>query len=183
MDTERMFKPALIGGVLLGILSSLPYINMANCCCCAWVIGGGALAAYLYVKDSPYPVSMGNGILIGLFAGVIATVVSSLFLIPLNFLLSYGGLGFAEQFRELAEQMPNMPPETREAIRKFSGRSDMSAILFLLHMVFTLAINCLFAMLGGVIGVAIFEKRKPGDPPDVHASYQPPANLPPANTP
>lgn len=178
-----MLKPALIGGVLLGILSSLPYINMANCCCCAWVIGGGALAAYLYVKDSPYPVSMGSGILIGLFAGIIATVVSSLFLIPLNFLLSYGGLGFTEQFRELAEQIPNIPPETREAIRRFSGRSDMSMILFLLNMIVILVINCLFAMLGGAIGVAIFEKRKPGDPSDIQTSYQPPADLPPADTP
>jgi hypothetical protein len=178
-----MLKPALIGGVLLGILSSLPYINAANCCCCAWVIGGGVLAAYLYVKDSPYPVSMGNGILVGLFAGIIATVVSSVFLIPLNFLLSFGGLGFAEQFRELAEQMPNIPPQTREAIRAFSSRSDMSVILFLLHIAVTLAIYCLFAMLGGVIGVAIFEKRKPGDPPDIQTSYQPPADLPPANTP
>jgi len=147
------------------------------------VIGGGALAAYLYVKDSPYPVSMGSGILIGLFAGIIATVVSSLFLIPLNFLLSYGGLGFTEQFRELAEQIPNIPPETREAIRRFSGRSDMSMILFLLNMIVILVINCLFAMLGGAIGVAIFEKRKPGDPSDIQTSYQPPADLPPADTP
>jgi hypothetical protein len=178
-----MLKPALIGGVLLGILSSLPVINMVNCCCCAWVIGGGALAAFLYVKDSPHRVSMGNGLFIGLFAGIIATVVSSVFLIPLNFLLGYGGLGLSEQFRGMAEQLPNIPPETRDALRAFSDRQGMNIFLFLLHIFVTLVVYCIFAGFGGIIGVAIFEKRKPGDPEPIQTSYQPPADLPPTDTP
>lgn len=183
MNTERMLKPALIGGVLLGILSSLPILHLFNCFCCAWVIGGGVLAAYLYVKDSPFPVSLGSGVAIGLFAGIIGAVVNAVFSIPLNFLISSGGLGLAEQFREVVEWMPNMPPETREALRAFSGRPDMSIIYFLFHLFFTLVVFCLFAMLGGTIGVAIFEKRKPGDPQKYQSSYQPPGNPPPMDTP
>ena len=35
------FKPALLGGLVVGILSSIPFINY---CCCIWAIGGGGLA-------------------------------------------------------------------------------------------------------------------------------------------
>jgi hypothetical protein len=177
-----MLKPALIGGVFLGILSSLPVLNLFNCLCCAWIIGGGVLAAYLYVKDAPSPVSMGNGVAIGLFAGLVGAIVSAIFSIPLNFLIHSGGMGIAEQFREAVAQIPNIPPETREALRAFSNRSDMGTIYFFFHLFFTLVIFCLFAMLGGVIGVAVFEKRKPGDGTGNQSSYQGPAGLPPSDT-
>ena len=183
MDTERMLKPALIGGVLLGILSSLPVLYLFNCFCCAWIIGGGLLAAYLYVKDSPFRVSMGSGVVIGLFAGIVGAIASALFSIPLNFLISSGGMGVAEQLRQVIEQVPNMPPEARETLRSWSEREDLGVMYFLFHLFFTLVFFCIFAMMGGAIGVAIFEKRKPGETPENHTSYQPPANLPPSNTP
>ena len=41
-----MIQPALLGGVAMGVLSALPVINIANCCC-AWILFGGGLAAYL----------------------------------------------------------------------------------------------------------------------------------------
>jgi H+/Cl- antiporter ClcA len=183
MDTERMWKPALIGGLLLGVLSSLPVVHLFNCVCCAWIIGGGLLAAYLYVKDSPFPVTLGSGVAIGLFAGIIGAIVSTLFSIPLNFLIHSSSIGLAEQFRQIIEQVPNIPPETRAALRSFSDRSDLGIIYLLFHLFFTLVLFCLFAMLGGAIGVAVFEKRKPGEPPNNQSSYQPPAPLPPADTP
>lgn len=54
MNQEGMLKPALTGGVLLGILSALPFVSAFNCLCCAWVIGGGMLAAHLFVSSSPW---------------------------------------------------------------------------------------------------------------------------------
>ncbi len=40
------FQPALLGGLFIGVLSSLPVIGIANCCC-LWVILGGMLTVYL----------------------------------------------------------------------------------------------------------------------------------------
>jgi hypothetical protein len=37
-------KPAIIGGVVLGLLSVIPFVNFANACCCLWAIVGGLLA-------------------------------------------------------------------------------------------------------------------------------------------
>ena len=42
--TSSRLQPALLGGVVIGVLSALPVINVANCCC-AWILFGGALAA------------------------------------------------------------------------------------------------------------------------------------------
>jgi hypothetical protein len=164
MNDNAMLKPALIGGVLLGILSSIPVISLLNCACCAWVVGGGMLAAYLYVKDSPLPVTLGRGAGVGLLTGVIGTAVSALFMIPLYMLIRQGGLGIAERIREVLRTLPNVPPEAEEAFRGLSDKGDISPLIWMVVLIFTLATYSLAAMLGGVLGVALFEKRKPGVP-------------------
>src|SRR5256714_13853431 len=68
-------KPALIGGVVLGILSAIPFVNLPNLCCCAWAIAGGILAAHLYIKASPAPVRPGDGAVLGVLAGGVGAVL------------------------------------------------------------------------------------------------------------
>jgi hypothetical protein len=170
MNEERLFKPALIGGILLGILSSLPLVN---CLCCVWVIAGGILAAHLYVKQSPISVTLGRGVSLGLLTGCIGTFVIALFSIPLQMLMSPGS-GLLDQVRQSMNQIPNVPPETRQV---FESLSAHAGIIYVFGFIFMLGFCCLFGMAGGAIGVALFEKRKPGsgDAP----SYEPPENIPP----
>ncbi len=179
MNDSKMLKPALIGGILLGVLSSLPLINMFNCFCCAWVIAGGVVAAYQYVKESPIPISLGGGVSVGLFAGIIGTVVMGLFSIPLHLLSTRAGGGILEQLKGTMDQLPNVPPETRQMIESLASRSDMNTAIMLAGMLVTLVIFCIFGMAGGAIGVAIFEKRKPGSAPPEISHYQPPPPPPP----
>lgn len=180
MNEERMLKPALIGGVLLGVLSSLPIIGSLNCVCCAWVIGGGAFAAYLYVKDSSVPVTLGRGVTLGLLTGLIGTVVSALFYIPLNLLMQRSGMGIVEQMRQSLERMPNMPAESRRALETLLSSEGAAFIIYASLFIFTLIGYAIFAMIGGAIGVALCEKRKPGEPAGDAADYQPPTLPPPA---
>jgi len=168
MNINNMLKPALIGGMALGILSALPYIGSCNCVCCAWVIGGGVLAAYLYVKDSPTPVTMGRGAVVGLAAGAIGAVVYFLFGILLKLILIGGEPAvMLEQIRKgILEGMEKNPAATTELRQSMEALflSDVSIVLAVIFTVFV-GIVCfsVFAMLGGTIGVAIFEKRKPGN--------------------
>src|SRR5512136_2122581 len=138
MNEERMLKPALIGGVLLGILSSLPVISAFNCVCCAWVIGGGVLAAYLYVKDSPVPVTLGRGVGLGLLTGVIGSVVSALFYIPLHLVLRRSGMGIVEQMKQSMSQVPNLPPETRQMLESLSSGEGLSIAVYAIGFIFIL---------------------------------------------
>jgi len=178
MNNSNMLKPALIGGVLLGILSALPLIGSFNCICCAWVVLGSALAARLYVKDSSVPVTLGRGVTLGLLTGAIGTVVYALFLIPL-FLMAGGESTLMEQMKQAIERVPNLPPEMREGIDSFISGGHISTILYVVGFFFRLLVHCLVAMIGGAIGVAIFEKRKPGTSEPGTAQYQPPPDLPP----
>jgi hypothetical protein len=178
MNEDTMLKPALIGGVLLGILSALPLINYFNCCCCAWVIAGGVVAARLYVKGSAVPVTLGRGLTVGLLTGVIGAIVFALFSIPL-ILMSNGSSRIMEQFKQAIAQVPNMPAQTREALEAAIAQGGFGILVYVIGFIFALVLFSLVAMIGGAIGVAIFEKRKTGsalsDPPP----YQPPADLPP----
>ena len=178
MNEDTMLKPALIGGVLLGILSALPLVNYFNCFCCAWVIAGGVLAARLYVKDSAVPVTLGRGLAVGLLTGVIGTIVFALFSIPL-ILMSRGGSGIMEQLKQAAEQVPNMPPQTREAIASLAAQGGVNTLIYIVGFIVTLVLYSLVAMIGGAIGVAIFEKRKTGSGQPEPPPQQPPADLPP----
>src|SRR5437764_1071229 len=75
-------KPALIGGVILGILSAIPFVNIPNICCCAWAIVGGIIAANIYIKNSPAPVRPGDGAVLGAIAGVIGGVINLIVGVP-----------------------------------------------------------------------------------------------------
>ncbi len=177
MNQEGMFKPALVAGVLLGFLSAMPVLQAFNCLCCAWVIGGGMLAAHLYVRGSPSVVTLGTGVLLGLVTGAIGAVVDTLFTIPIHLLLRPFGMGFAEQMRQAIDQLPNLSPESRDAMRSiFSGGRGIGLVFIVLMGFFKLIVYSLVGMLGGALGVALFEKRKAEPQPP---AYQPPVNIPP----
>src|SRR5260370_14822295 len=95
-------KPALIGGLLAGVLSVIPFVGV---CACLWAIGGGVLAGYLFIKDSASPVSLGNGAVTGLLAGVVAGVLRLIIGIPIA-LVMMSAAGTEEQLRRLGVQLP-----------------------------------------------------------------------------
>jgi len=70
-NREHYLKAFLTAGLVIGILSAMPLIGAGNCCCCLWVVMGGALAGYLLCSSSDKPVRPGEGALVGLFAGLI----------------------------------------------------------------------------------------------------------------
>ena len=182
MNNGSMLKPALAGGVALGILSALPVIGACNCICCAWVIGGGILTSYLYIRESQFPVTMGRGVLAGLAAGVIGVVVYALFSIPIQ-LISGGGnpTMVVEQMNEMLAKNPEMPQEFRQVIEEFLLRDDLMRLIAIFNYFSNVVFFSLFAMLGGAIGVAIFEKRKQGD--ETSNGIPPPPPQPPEDTP
>src|SRR5213593_1463881 len=174
-----MLKPALIGGVALGILSAIPVLGAVNCFCCAWVIGGGILAANLYVKSSVESVTLGRGLVLGLLTGVIGGVVETLLSIPLQMIMASMGTGALSRLEQMLEQMKDLPPEVREALRSILSNQGGAGIFFIIvGGFFTLLVFSVMGMIGGAIGVAIFEKRKPGQgtPGAAPPPYQPPAD-------
>src|SRR5580765_3925148 len=81
---QSRLQPAVIGGVVIGVLSALPLISACNCCCCMWIIGGGAVAAYLLQQHQVTPITVGDGAVVGAMAGLIGAVVHLAVSIPVQ---------------------------------------------------------------------------------------------------
>src|SRR5436853_2087023 len=110
-------QPALIGGLVMGVLSSLPLINAANLCCCLWVVAGGAVAAYLLQQNQTLPITPGDGALVGLFAGIIGAGVGFLISIPISLMLEPMQRAMVQRTLEMAG---NMPPAVRQILENYS---------------------------------------------------------------
>ena len=136
-------KPALLGGVIVGLLSALPILNY---CCCIWAIGGGALASFLYIKSSPVPVRPGDGAMVGAFAGLVGAIIYLVIGLPIAYF--YGAEAMEEAMGRSGVELP------------FTGTA-MIIVGGLLGALFLLAL----AILGGLIAVPLLEKRKNGTTP------------------
>jgi hypothetical protein len=177
-------KPALFGGLIAGFFSVLPVVNLANCCFCAWALVGGAVASKMLISRTPRPVKSGEGAKVGLMAGLIAAGLYILLNIPLT--LSGVGEGIRDQLlAEIAARSSD--PQLQETMQKIleanANQTTMqkligSLVLFI-PMSFVLAG---FTVLGGMLGVALFEHRKDQPPSQPYPPPYPPQN-PPQNPP
>jgi uncharacterized membrane protein YeaQ/YmgE (transglycosylase-associated protein family) len=141
----------------LGVLSAIPLINYVNACCCLWAQGGGALAAWLLNKQRPGGLKYSDGALGGVLSGLIGAVVATIINIPIQMMLMTPEA--VEAFRTQLQQA-NMPPEAVEMISRFMqpGFNPSTTLIFLLLNMVTLG---LFAMIGGIIGAAILNRKRP----------------------
>jgi hypothetical protein len=161
-------QPAVYGGLFIGVLSALPLINIANCCC-LWVIGGGVLAAYLLQQNHPFPINAADGALVGLLAGLIGGVVGVMLSIPIEM-----AMGPVQQrlLERLVLSNPDIPSETRQIFENMANRG-ISAVMIVFRLMFGVCVGAIFGMLGGLLGVALFKKKDL--PPPGTAEILPPA--------
>jgi len=161
---NNKLKPAIIGGVVLGILSVIPFVNWVNFCCCLWAILGGLLAAHLYVKSSPTPVSTGDGAIVGAMAGLVGAVIAVVVGIPISIVAS--GI----MTRVFVSFMEGINPDQAEMMRTQMEASQTVAGAIVNGLILAVFL-VIFATLGGLIGIPIFEKRKGGTPPPAPQNF------------
>jgi hypothetical protein len=172
--------PALIGGLITGLLSNAPIIGLANCCFCAWALVGGAVAAKMLVNRTPRPVKSSEGAKIGLIAGVIAAGIN-LFLAVVFAALSFGDDSASQLLSDMASRSND--PEFQETMSRvteiYSNLTPAQKIIYLLVLqTFASGLLGAFCVLGGLLGIALFETRKelpppPQYPPQYSPQYPP----------
>jgi uncharacterized membrane protein YeaQ/YmgE (transglycosylase-associated protein family) len=149
-------QPALLGGLLIGVLSALPFVSM---CCCLWVIAGGVLTTYLLQERMTTPVTAGDATIAGLLAGIVGAILATV----LSQLLAMArGLNFADAINDLIGQ-GRLPPEMTGALEQVR---DMPPAIFIIgSLLVSLFIYPIFSMLGALLGVALFKRQPPPPPP------------------
>ena len=148
-------QPALLGGLFIGVLSALPIVNLCNCCC-VWVVGGGALAAYLHQQQQPGPLTVSQGARAGLLAGVVAAFVWLVASQALEVVISPIQERLAS---EVLRGARDLPPEVREWLERSREGSTLGGYIFgfLLMLIGGSAV----AAVGGAAGAAYFRNDVP----------------------
>ncbi len=109
------FKAMVAAGIFIGVLSALPVLGMANCACCMWVIGGSILGAYLYKSFS----GQGTGALRGLVIGLGAAILGSILFVALSSALTYAGLSSGQLIAaKLVQLIPSDQMEEQMRLRE-----------------------------------------------------------------
>lgn len=140
---NNKLKPALLGGLIVGVLSALPFIGF---CRCLWALGGGLVAGMLYIKGSQTPVALGDGAIVGALSGVVGAIIYLILGLPIALLQ-----GAADLEQQLSRSGLHLP---------FTG-----TVLLIVGSVVAAVVLLVIATFGGLLAVPIFEKRKPGDLP------------------
>ena len=153
-------QAVLIGGAFTGVLSALPIVSLANCCC-LWVVGGGVVAAYLLQQSQPQPLEVGDGALVGCLAGVFGAFVSTLVSIPVRLVTG----PVLEQMTEMIRGNAELPPEVVEILGQLD---EVGGLAILIGFFFMLFVGLVFSTLGGVLGAVVFSRGRK-DRPEIPA--------------
>lgn len=152
-NVSTKLQPAVLAGLTMGVLSGLPFVNMVNACCCLWVVAGGVLAAYLLQQNQLSPISYADGALVGLLAGIVGFLVSTLLGLFVSLLPPPIGGPFHVRFEEM---MREMPPDARDMLQQV-GTGALTVFFAFIGF----CVTAVMAAVGGLIGTAIFQKKLP----------------------
>jgi len=138
-----IYKSAIFGGVISGLLSGFPVVNLGNCLCCLWVMMGGLISLYFYQKDSTIKLDTGDGFAVGALAGVIGALVAT----PLDLVFSYWTRSLVMNFLE------TYGGDLKGYETYFTTHS------FATTLIIRIVFFALFSAIGGAIGTAFFKPK------------------------
>lgn len=153
MDKKQpdYFLPALIGGVMAGVISAIPFLN---CLCCLWVIAGAVLSTYLLIEKTPFHLKTGDGLLVGVLSGVFGGVINAIIEIPFSPLY----FNVTKRFlMSMSRFMEELPPEWENLLQmKYQG---LSPSFFIFDLLLSCLLFAFFGAIGGLIGYSLFGGR------------------------
>jgi hypothetical protein len=158
-------KPALAGGMFLGVLSSLPLINAGNLICCMWVVGGGAIAALLLSQQQPgRRLTYGDGAFAGVSSGLFGAMIATLLSIPFKMLAARYIASQQDVLDQTFKDMPDIQGPMLDLLRRVMS-PEISAVTVLTTFIANLIMFALFAMVGGILMIAYLERKAAAAPP------------------
>jgi hypothetical protein len=150
-QTPSKLMPAIWGGLLIGFLAGIPFFAWINCACCIGVMAGGVLSVYLYKNElaEGSQLTMGDGAVLGLFAGIMGTVVAAI----LETIFGNVGIDLLYRFSNFLDI-----PELNYWLSEIDPKHFAKGI-FALKLVTNLVTFVIFGLVGGILGVSIFNKK------------------------
>jgi hypothetical protein len=159
MNPTSKLTAALIGGIAMGVTSAIPLLG---CLCCAWAIGGGLLASYLWMRNQPPSLQppYGDGALLGLMTAAIGAVASMFVQLPLNLLMGAGGT--SDAISQALESLPEdveVPQQLIDMLTSGAGSAGMTIVGVVVGGFFSFVVFAVLGTAGSLIGTAVFHKK------------------------
>jgi hypothetical protein len=150
MNNRSMFIAAGLGGLVMLALTKIPLINCLTCLFCVSFWGGGILAVWFYrLSEKEHPgLTVGQGALVGLLAGVAAAILA----IIVDAIFSGAG---ALASLSMIQNVPGMSSATSDMLRQVTAMGGGLIGGFVCNVI----IYPLFGALGGVIATALIWKK------------------------
>ncbi|MEO8166844.1 MAG: DUF4199 domain-containing protein [bacterium] len=156
-EKPSMLMPALYGGIIMGVISTVPVLSLMNCLCCAGVMFGGFMAVFFYKKEmlpGMAPLTSSDGLQLGALAGVFGGVIGSLLtVIVLKVIGNVNGQMILSMMEVMRDRMP------AEKWDEMQG-DVLATELSVFKMIMGLIIDVIFGLLGGLIGYSILKPKK-----------------------
>jgi hypothetical protein len=171
-EKPSKLMPAVYGGVIMGVISGIPFLNLVNCLCCAGVMLGGFMAVFFYQKDlkpGDPVLTNGDGLQLGALAGVFGALVGLVLTVIFHFALgAAAGEATGKIIMSMYDQLgilDKMPPEAVEQMQQSMSDQSLSPLTIIPSFI----IDPLFGLIGGLIGYSVYKPKGPA------ANVQPPA--------
>jgi hypothetical protein len=166
-EKPNKLMPALYGGIIMGVVSGLPFLNLLNCFCCAGILLGGFLSVLFYTREAPpgtLQLTSGDALQLGVLAGLFGAFIETA--LHAAVLGSVGNI-VGETLRQALEGMGDMiPPEALDQLdRAFGGLATLTPLAIFFSFLKSIIINPVFGLLGGLIGYAVFKPKPAAVPP------------------
>ena len=149
---RAFFLSVLISGFVIALFSNAPLVNICNCLLCIWVWGGTLLGVFLYRKldREAGPLTILQGMLLGLSSGVLAAIIGAGLAAILNPIA-------IKSVNALIESLPSLAEPLSPYTELLEAGGSGALIGFLIDLV----LYSIFGALGGILGSFIFKDRKP----------------------
>jgi hypothetical protein len=153
-------QPALIGGLIVGVLSMLPIVQAGNACCCLWALAGGATAVKLYIDRSPEQVLWAEAAKVAALSGLLGAIIRIFLGTPIDLATWPAQIMAMERFAQgMADPQRQQLLDLLSQLRQMpSGQIVLRALLP--ASLFWAVILFVFTEVGGLLAVVLFEKRK-----------------------
>lgn len=160
MDQSKL-KPAIISGVIFGVISLIPYVSMLNCCC-GWLLICGLVAVKMYSNNNPNPTSYSDGAIVGTLSGAVAAIIAQIvtMIIAVFNLKNIPTAELRETIMREIEKQPTADPQAIALITQWVDviLNNLVVFAFVYFFIATI-IMTIFGALGGLIGASLFGKQ------------------------
>jgi uncharacterized membrane protein YagU involved in acid resistance len=123
-----------------------------------WILLGGAAAAVMVSRQRASGVSYGDGAFAGVLSGLVGAVIGTVVQMAFHAIAARFFESQQQEFEQMIRQLGIEGPARDLLLRVLSG--EVSIVTVIITFVSSLLLYSLFAMIGGILAIAILNKRK-----------------------